>query len=362
MFFVWPSDSPFNGMIVIVSQSSFRLWSKKPMALQSITSISCIDLTNTILSSDDIETDLEPTVQEIPQEIKELIWQDYEALLTKLLELGIEDTEEAEELLTRIQTRQEQDLYYTKYVDAGGIAIIGAKTLTDEVMIEAQDIALAMTAKRPELRVQLSPETGFYFILTDIEYTRGNVKTLPEWNVWELILSRGPLVYINIGMCLGIDGRYICTSNAAKNVKIQSRPHDKTCSSYWCNTNLYLKDWSTFVHEMAHAIDHAARQIDPNFNSELQNAYQNAKQKELWDNGKVLSGGYAMTNIREYWAVASEYWFFIQRATRYTTHHFPEGVEVPEQRREDLKLRDPLIYALLEKWYPAVEPFGATPP
>lgn len=313
------------------------------------------DFSGLMLSSDPAVE--EPVVSEIPEEIKELIWADYEALLTELLELGIEDAGQAEELLIRIQTRQEQDLYYTKYIDADGIAIVGGKTLTDEVILEAKDIALTMTDKRPELRVQLSPKTGFYFILTDIEETRGNVTTLPEWRLWEFSRRGGPLVLVNIGMCLEIDDRFVCTSNAAKNLKIQSRPHSTTCAGFWCNTRNYFKDWSTFVHEMAHAIDYAARQIDPDFQSELEKAYENAKQNELWDNGKIVRGGYAMTNVYEYWALASEYWFFIQRATTYYTHHFREGIEVPEQLREDLKIRDPLIYELLEKWYPEVEQF-----
>ena len=325
------------------------------------------DFSGLMLSSDPVVE--ESTVSEIPEKIKELIWQDYEALLTQLLELGIEDAEQVEELLIRIQTRQEQDEYYGKYVDAGGIAIVGAKTLTDEVMLDAQDIALKTTAKRPELRVQLSPETGFYFILTDIAHIGkgfGNVKLLPDWDVWELGLTG--LTLINIGMCLTTDGRLVCTAPAAKSMRIHSNPHDKSqCpfpsnlkSSYWCQTEWRRRDWTVFVHEMAHAIHYAVQQIDPTFQSELEIAYENAMEKKLWDKWKVGSGDYAEKNVSEYWAVASEYWFFIHRATSFTTEG--KSVEIPEQRRADLKLRDPLIYALLEKWYPAVEPFDETPP
>ena len=326
------------------------------------------DFSGLMLSSDPVID--EPIVSEIPDEIKELIWADYEALLTELLELGIEDAEQAEELLIRIRVRQEQDEYYGKYVDAGGIAIVGAKTLTDHVMLDAQEFTLTMTAKRPELRTKLSPETGFYFILTDIEHIGkgfGNVKLLPDWDVWKLGFG-DLLILINIGMCLETDGRYVCTAPAAKSMRIQSNPYDKSqCPfpnnfkhGYWCWNDWRSQDWTMFAHEMAHAIHYAARQIDPTFQSELEIAYENAMEKKLWDKWKVgLFGDYAETNVYEYWAVASEYWFFIHRATSFATEG--KTFEIPEQNRQDLKTRDPLIYALLEKWYPEAEPFGRTP-
>lgn len=225
-------------------------------------------------------------------------------------------------------------------------------------MIQARHIVVAMTSHRPEIREQLSPETGFYFILTDIEETRGRVKTIPEWDLWGFIFSGGPIRIINIGMCVHAEGRLVCTAPAAKNVRIQTRPFGETCENHWCTMELHLKDWSILTHEMAHAVDYAARQIDPNFQTELEAAYENAKANNLWDYTRILSGHHAMLNPKEYWAVASEYWFYTFRATRLSTQETREGVDIPEQRREDLKERDPLIYALLEKWYPKVEPFG----
>lgn len=320
------------------------------------------DFSGLMLSSDPVVE--EPIVSEIPEEIKELVWANYEALVESLLELGVEDTEQAEELLARIRTRQEQEQYYTKYVDAGGIAIVGAKTLTNEVMLEAQDIALKMTEKRPLLRTYLAPETGFYFILTDIvDISKGGyyfptVKELPEWWVWELQF-KSSLIHIKGAMCLEVTAehnRFVCTSYAAKVAKIQTRPHGVYCDNFWCDTDLFLQDWTTFAHEMAHAVHYAARKIDSKFQSKLETAYQNALKNELWDNGKVISGEYAMTNANEYWAVATEYWFFTHRSINYNGH------EIPERDREELKERDPLIYNLLAEWYPTIESLGRTPP
>lgn len=369
---------PINKFIQLIIWLIAKLIDKKNrlslvcMLILTITFLGCIDLTDTILSSGDIVSDIEPTVQEIPERIKELIWQDYEALLAELLELGIEDKEEAEELLIRIQTRQEQDLYYKKYVDAGGVAIIAADTMMDEIMEEARDIVLTMTAKRPELRKQLSPETGFYYILIDREYERGYFGTpatkLPEYPLWKLIFSKGERIVLigATGQCLAYsenDGlKKVCYAPVGKTVRIQSIPSDRFLNritecdgydDYWCHTDIYLSGWKTFVHEMAHAIHFAAIQIDPAFHVELDKAYENAKQNQLWygDNRQFVKGKYAMQNVDEYWAVASEYWFYFFRATTVN------GVPVPAQSRDELKTRDPLIYNLLEKWYPEVEQF-----
>ena len=49
--------------------------------------------------------------------------------------------------------------YYTKFIDAGGIAIVGGDTVPDGVFQEARHIVLVMTAKLPALREALSRKT-----------------------------------------------------------------------------------------------------------------------------------------------------------------------------------------------------------
>ena len=55
--------------------------------------------------------------------------------------------------------------YYTKYIDAEGIAIVGSDWVRDEQFYAAREIVLLMTSKRPELREPLSLKTGFRIIL-----------------------------------------------------------------------------------------------------------------------------------------------------------------------------------------------------
>ena len=116
--------------------------------------------------------------------------------------------------------------------------------------------------------------------------------------------------FINIGMCLFADGKFVCTAPAAKEVQIRSTSEDGDCGRLWCNFHLHFYDWRTLTHEMAHAIDYAARKFDHSFRAELLEAYANANANDLWDTAKVGGGSYAMKNSLEYWAVASEYWFF----------------------------------------------------
>ena len=50
--------------------------------------------------------------------------------------------------------------YYTKYIDAGGIAIVGNHYVRDEQFYVAREVILHMTSKRPELREPLSLNSG----------------------------------------------------------------------------------------------------------------------------------------------------------------------------------------------------------
>ena len=304
-----------------------------------------MNLTDTVLLDDTSNAPQHvevTTISEIPDHIKRLIWRDLDELIAELLNLETGNEVEARKLLAMILTRQKQEEYYNKYVDAGGIAIIGAKTLSDEEMLEAHKIALTMTEKRHELRERLSLETGFYFILTDLEWTRGKPKTLPEYHEWEVEFGGGPPVAIGVNMCLTVSGRFMCLASAGKRVQIRSKTYQIDCGDYWCGIEVYRQKWDAFTHEMAHAIEHAARQIDPNFYRELRQAHDNAQENNLW--GGYYQGDYAMGNWKEYWAVASVYWFFT----------------VQGQTRKSLQVRDPLIYNLLSKWYPVTEPFDSS--
>ena len=69
----------------------------------------------------------------------------------------------------RICVAEKQPLYYTKYIEADGIAIMGNSEVMNYEMLIAQDIVLRMTAKRPEIREWLTPEWGQRVILASVK-------------------------------------------------------------------------------------------------------------------------------------------------------------------------------------------------
>ena len=109
--------------------------------------------------------DTEPVITEPPEEV----WQATEVMRA---EQGIDLTT--------------QKAFYTKYIDAAGIAILANAAVADAHLIEARQVILLLTAKRPELREMLATQKpkdvssiaaagegitlfgqGFYMILID---------------------------------------------------------------------------------------------------------------------------------------------------------------------------------------------------
>ena len=338
----------------------------------------------------------------IPDWLKEKLWRDKETLIAELVALEnagtlggtkihgiVIDHRPVTVLANQITMRQLQDYVYAKWINAEGIAIIATGGIEDRELEVARDIVLAMTAKHPKIREYLHYDAGFYMVL----YEAGRFLTsrLPE----NLFSIHG---FVPPGVCthVGKDNQLICFApsggwNLAGTIQqLRRRYPDKTCkeaviefysigatedelewletylfpnieeNQYWCeNWSEPALSWHIFVHEFAHAMDLAAiRKIDPEFESQLIEAYDNAVANELWTTklgGKThLSKpglGYSSNNPLEYWAVNTQYWFFPRSAT-----DFNDGSENrPEISQRTLKALDPKLYALLSKWYPATE-------
>ena len=91
----------------------------------------------------------------VPIEIQELLWDDPAYLKERLLRVQQDKTQPdwvEDGIKINICEAEQQRLYYTKYIDAGGIAILGNSDATDAEFRIARDITLRVTAKRPELR------------------------------------------------------------------------------------------------------------------------------------------------------------------------------------------------------------------
>ena len=75
----------------------------------------------------------------------------------------------------------EQRAFYTKYIDADGIAILSDAEVEDRHLIEARQVVLTMTAKHPALRDRLRVQHGFYMILFEPTTGPENIKNIPEF-------------------------------------------------------------------------------------------------------------------------------------------------------------------------------------
>lgn len=86
--------------------------------------------------------------------------------------------EELEEILLSMQKE-----FYTKFVDAAGIAVLSEDIVPDRWIIEAAEVVIVMTAKHPKLRERLTMENGFYMILLD--------RHTSDWDIPEIIGGAG---------------------------------------------------------------------------------------------------------------------------------------------------------------------------
>ena len=143
--------------------------------------------------------------------------------------------------------------YYTKYIDAGGIAIVGSDLVDDGAFQRARHVALVMTSKVPGLRDALSynqpggvsgDEVPFRFVLIADNYEE--LPNLPE----NLNVDISATIWWG-GSC----GTFMCRAKAD-----------------------YL---GAIIHEMAHAINYAIlkRNLVPNFGERLEAAFEREMDK-----------------------------------------------------------------------------------
>ena len=259
-------------------------------------------------------------VNDLPPELQAQLWDDPAVLQARLLEIEQDDTQPvwvAEAFRIRICKAEQQRRYYTRYIDAEGIAIIGNADVTDAEFLIARNIVLKMTAKRPELRQWLTPEWRYRVILIAGEDSIG---ARPE-----------------VAVCEGVEGLSKCGFAG-----LYESIADLACQ------------WRTLVHEFAHAMERAISCYDQkirvsnigncyydapvplatlDFHNRLETAYEQAIGEGTW------KGLYAETNVREYWAEGVVVWYYGIGA----------GKDFPTY--EAFAAHDPLLAELLSEWF-----------
>ena len=199
------------------------------------------------------------------------------------------------------------DDFYQKYIDAGGLPVVGSAKVSDHAILEAVWIVRHMLANRPDILKAMGESGSRLVVMAATEYTTD----LPEQRDMQ------PKVFWD-RRARGLGGSVV--SCAEENLLcLKGDPYSTE---------------NILVHEFAHAVEGIGlRRVDPSFRGKLRAAYQNAKQKGLWPNT------YAIGNPSEYWAEAVQSWFDTNRQN--------DALHCHVDTREELEEYDPEMAKLL---------------
>lgn len=206
--------------------------------------------------------------------------------------------------------------WYSKYIDANGIPVLGSAAVSDAALLKARLNVLRLLMTLPtSAKAKLIAQKVRVVIWARTE----KASSIPEWfakhgtggdtTYWG---GFGPIPDLLI--CGGTEANLI-DNFGAENV---------------------------FVHEFAHAIaEMALASIDANFTAQLNTAW-NARTSVTparW------AGTYAATDTKEYWAEGVQSYFNVNRAA--------DAVHNGIDTRAELQAYDPLLYALISRVYGA---------
>ena len=181
-----------------------------------------------------------------------------------------------------------QKAFYTKYIDAGGIAIVANNKMEDVFLIAARDAVLLMTSKYPELRERLLSKHRRFYMVFVRDYLDFN--DVPEFQLDSFVIKGTSFGYL--GMCPtdDYDLRF-------------GYPVGGDCFASVSKDDYPLR---TFIHEFAHALESQMSLLQPEFRERQKKVYE-AKIAEV-EEGKAEKS-WNLANASEYWAYGAEWWF-----------------------------------------------------
>lgn len=230
-----------------------------------------------------------------------------------------EDTQLLSDFTTELKA------YYNRYIDAGGIAIIGNDAVADTYFLRCHKAVMVLTSKHPYLRDYLQPP--FYMVIYPQNAGEDYFVDMPP-EIIKKHEKNARLVHV-AGSC---GASYIVDDSTA----------GYCYASLTKPTTHAGPGIRTFVHEFAHQFHTAISLYDPEFNSKLMKAYTTAIEAGTWE------GAYAEENSFEYWAEGVEFWYFQIGALEWHRHHRIFALESYEAFAE----HDPLLFELLDEWLP----------
>lgn len=205
--------------------------------------------------------------------------------------------------------------FYQKYLDAGGLPVLGSTNVSDYAMLEARWILLHMLSNRPEILHVMATNRARLVVMAYNEYTTD----IPEQ------ANQTPKVFWD-RRARGLGGRI--SSCAEENLL--------------CFPNDPYSAENILIHEFGHAIlNYGMRALDPKFKSRVRAARDQALAAGLWKNT------YAATDVEEYWAEGVQDWFDNNREN--------DAQHNSVNTRAELKEYDPALAAL------CAEAFGEVP-
>jgi cyclophilin family peptidyl-prolyl cis-trans isomerase len=192
--------------------------------------------------------------------------------------------------------------YYQKYLDAGGLPVLGSAKLSDPALREAAWIVQRMLDGRADVLAAMAKNKVRLTVMAATEYTTD----VPEHSHLE------PQVYWDRrARGLGATRRVPCVSCAEEN--LLGFPGDP------------YSEENILIHEFAHAIHNTGlATLDSTFDARLQDAFEVAINRGLW------KGTYAATNKGEYWAEGVQCWFDDNRENDAQHNHVNTRAELRE--------------------------------
>jgi cyclophilin family peptidyl-prolyl cis-trans isomerase len=192
-----------------------------------------------------------------------------------------DDPPRPEAIPDKLREKLELEPFYEKWVDAGGLPVLGSKKVSDDALAEAAWIVAHMLDGRKDLLEAMAKQNVRAVVMAKDEYTTD----VPEHSN-----MRPKLFWDRRARGLGATPRTPVVSGAEENLLGFHRDP-------YPNENIFL-------HEFAHAIHGTGlNKVDATFDKRLRAAHKAATERELWKNT------YAATNPGEYWAEGVQSWF-----------------------------------------------------
>jgi hypothetical protein len=227
------------------------------------------------------------------------------------------------------------DPFYAKYLDAGGIPVLGSAKVPDQALETARDLVVAMLAHRPDLRDTLVANGQRVAVMAPDETTTD----LPEQRDWKRPtlddprLTRCERKHYDERIGRLTDAQYWNARARGMSGALTSGSVEDLLG--WRTSRYYGQN--IFVHEFSHDILAAIRSRDPALYAKVEAAYAHAQRKGLWKDE------YASTTVDEYWAVGTQFWFNSNRLEAFDGRNILSDA--------DLAAYDPALAAVLGAVY-----------